>query len=227
MSLDAPDDVLSPEPARSAPPEAAPSEPTGAAPEHETVVDVNALRTKRLRIAAVVLLFVGSLTVVKLTGLDAYLDRETIRVFMTEAGALGFLAFLGAFAFGQLSHVPAWVFIGAATISYPQPLGALASYVGAIVSVMVTFYVVRVIGGQPIGDVKRPFVARALQRLETQPIRTVAVLRLVFNAASALNYALAMSRVRARDYAIGSALGLLIPVTVMSIFLEQLMVWLD
>ncbi|MFK7988206.1 MAG: TVP38/TMEM64 family protein [Sandaracinaceae bacterium] len=199
--------------------------PTPAEPvpgEQETVVDEKAVLKRRLRIAGVVLLFVGSIAVAKLTGLDAYLDRETVRTFMVEAGPLGFFAFLGIFAVGELLHVPGWVFVGAATLAYGQPLAAVAAYSGALVSVTVSFFVVRAIGGQSLSEIKRPIVRRIMAKLEEHPIRTVALLRLILWVTPALNYALAMSKLRFRDYFLGSALGLLLPMPLMSLFINEI-----
>lgn len=192
-------------------------------PEQETVVDARATRRRRLRIAGVVLLFVGSIALAKLTGLDAYLDRETVRSFMVDAGPWGFFAFLGIFAVGELLHVPGWVFVGAATLAYGQPWASVAAYTGALVSVTLSFFVVRGIGGQSLSEIKRPIVRRIMGQLEDHPIRTVALLRLILWVTPALNYALAMSKLRFRDYFIGSALGLLLPMPLMSIFINEIL----
>ncbi|MGZ3441569.1 MAG: VTT domain-containing protein, partial [Polyangia bacterium] len=89
--------------------------------------------------------------------------------------------------------------------------GGALSYVAALVSVSLGFAVVRAIGGQPLATIERPRVRALLARLDQRPILTVALLRLFLWVAPALNYALALSSVRYRDYAIGSALGLALP----------------
>lgn len=199
--------------------------PAEGAVEHETVIDRAegpAARAKRWRIALLALLFFGSLAAVKLTGLDDYVDVEGVRRMMESAGAWGFVAFVVLFAVGELMHVPGLVFVGAASIAYGEVLGIAASYTGAMVSVTASFVVVRAIGGQPLGDIKRPFMRKMLARLETQPIRTVALLRLLLFMAPALNYGLAMSRVRLREYVIGSAIGLLLPIPIVVLVFDWL-----
>ncbi|HEY8427369.1 MAG TPA: VTT domain-containing protein [Sandaracinaceae bacterium] len=193
--------------------------------EHETAV-VPPARSQRARTALLVIFFVGSLAAAKLTGLDEHLDVERVRAFMDSAGALGFLAFLAIFTIGELLHVPGLVFVGAASIAYGEVLGIAAGYTGAMVSVATSFLVVRAIGGQPLGDVKRPWMRTILARLEARPIRTVALLRLVFFMSPALNYGLAMSPVRLREYLIGSALGLAIPIPAAVLFFDWLARWL-
>ncbi len=200
-----------------------------AAPEHETVVDpsVDAKpRTSRWRIALLVTFFVGSLVLAKVTGLSDRLDVETIRGFMDSMGAWGFFAFLVVFAVGELVHVPGLVFVGAAALVYGQALGMGAGYVGAVGSVTLSFVVVRAIGGQPLGAVQKPWMRKVLARLEQDPVRTVALLRLVFFMAPAVNYALAMTSVRLRDYVVGSALGLLIPIPIAVLVFDWLAAFL-
>jgi uncharacterized membrane protein YdjX (TVP38/TMEM64 family) len=179
-------------------------------------------RVQWWRIALLVLLFVVPLAVAKLTGFDEWLDVDRIRELMARAGALGFLAFLVLFAIGELLHVPGWVFVGAASIAYGQGPGFAASYAGALVSVSISFFVVRAVGGQPLGAIKRPFLRRILARLESHPIGTVVILRLLLVLTPALNYALAMSKVRYREYLIGSAVGLVAPVALFVFFFDWL-----
>jgi len=179
-------------------------------------------KSSRWRLAALALFVVGSFAIAHSTGLTERLDVATIRGFMEAAGVLGFMAFLAAFAVGELMHVPGLVFVGAASVAYGQTLGTLAAFVGALGSVTLSFYVVRAIGGQPLGDVKSRLARRILSQLDERPLRTIAILRLVFWMAPALNYALAMSKVRYRDYLLGSALGLALPIPLAVFFFDWL-----
>ncbi len=179
-----------------------------------------AKKSSRWRLVALAAFFVGSLILAKVTGVSEQIDVETIRRLMDSAGPLGFLGFLVAFAVGELVHIPGVVFVGAASIAYGNVLGALAAYLGALGSVSVSFFVVRTIGGQPLGEVKRPIVKRIMAKLDERPLLTIAILRLIFWMAPALNYGLAMSKVRFRDYFLGSALGLLLPIPLVAIFFD-------
>lgn len=161
-----------------------------------------------LRIGALVVVTITLVAIGHATGATEHLTRERIQALMSGLGALGFLAFVVLFTVGELVHVPGIVFVGAAIVAYGPWLGFGAGLAGAIVSLSVSFWVVRLVGGQPLGQIQRPFLRRMLDRLETQPIRTVAVLRVLFQMLPALNYGLAMSKVRFRDYLFGSVLGL-------------------
>ncbi len=191
--------------------------------EHETVVDEVGdppARAKRWRIGLLAVLFVGSLIVAKVTGVHERFDVDEIRALMVSAGAWGFVAFVALFTLGELMHVPGMVFVGAAAFAYGKVLGSLAGYTGALGSVLISFLLIRTIGGQPLGSIRWHWVRKMLDRLEARPIRTVAILRAIFWLAPALNYGLAMTKVRLKDYLIGSAIGLAIPVPLAVIFFD-------
>ena len=173
-----------------------------------------------------VLLLVG-LTVLLLgighaTGLTEALSRERVRALMVGLGVPGFVAYLGLVTLGELMHVPGMVFVAAAILAYGRELGFLASLTGSIVSVATSFAVIRKVGGQPLGEVRAAWVKRVLDHLERRPVRIVAVLRAVFWLAPAINFVLAMSRVRFRDYLLGSLLGLIPPLLVASLAFDWL-----
>lgn len=198
-------------------------------PEHETVIDDSAeaapARSSRWRMAALAVFFVGSFAVAKYSGLLENVDVDVVRAFMDSAGVWGFFAFVGIFALGELMHIPGMVFVGAAALAYGDALGIAAAYTGAVASVITSFFVVRAIGGQPLAAAKRPWMKKILARLERQPIRTVALLRFFFWLSPALNYGLAMSSVRFREYLLGSAIGLLIPIPLVVLLFDQVAQW--
>ena len=154
------------------------------------------------------------------TRFGASFSTAHLRDLVQHAGIAGVGVFLAAFAAGELLHIPGLVFVGAAVLAWGRLTGGALAYLGALVAVSLAFVVVRAIGGQPLGELEQPRVRAIMARLERQPIRTVAVLRLLLWLAPALTYALALSRVRYRDYAVGSAIGLAVPVAAAAALLE-------
>jgi uncharacterized membrane protein YdjX (TVP38/TMEM64 family) len=195
-----------------APDDAAPAPPPAPAPSP----------VKWWRIGALVVLTVGLLVLGKVTGLTAYLTTERIRTLVVTAGWWGVVLLIALFCVGELVHVPGFVFVAAAVIAYGRLGGGLLGYVGALCSVSVSFFIVRGVGGKPLGAIRWRFVQRILGQLDTHPVRTVTILRSILWLAPQLNYALALSNVRYRDYFIGSALGLALPVTGMVLLFDRI-----
>ena len=157
-------------------------------------------------------LLVGLLVFAKVSGISESLTLERVQAMTESAGALGWVAFVVIFCLGELVHVPGLVFVAAGVAGWGCWLGGLLSYVAGRISVSFTFAIVRGVGGQPLGEIKRPWVKKTLARLDTHPVTTIAILRTVLLMSPPLNYALALSKVRFREYLIGSALGLIIPI---------------
>ena len=165
--------------------------------------------------AVVVAALIAAAIVARRSGVDGpMVQRELL--------ALGWLAaplFLLIMAAGELLHLPGMVFIVVARLVFGPSVGFLLGYAGAVFAVTVSFVVARqlVAAARASTEPWRPrwrFAQRALDRLETRPVQTVALLRLVLWLAPPLSYALAASKLRVRDHVVGSALGLLAPVLV-------------
>jgi uncharacterized membrane protein YdjX (TVP38/TMEM64 family) len=111
-------------------------------------------------------------------------------------------------------HVPGLALVAAGVLAWGRLPGGVLAYLAAIIAMTLCFLTVRTIGGSPLGELKHRHARRLLQHLEDRPIRTVALVRLVTWLSPGMTYALALSPVRLRDYVLGSALGILLPVAV-------------
>ncbi|MCA9533564.1 MAG: VTT domain-containing protein [Myxococcales bacterium] len=166
-------------------------------------------KKKTWRLILLAVLLVGLVVIGKVTGLADHLTVPKIREFMSELGVLGFLLYLAVFCLGELVHIPGMAFMLAAVVAYGEVGGGIAGFVGGVISVSFTFVLVRRVGGQPLGEIKWPIMRKVLELMGERPIAVVTVLRIVFAFSPVLNYALAMSSVRFREYVIGSFIGLI------------------
>jgi len=187
-----------------------------------TMSDLSPATKRWLRVGALVLLLGGLALVGVLSGATQGLTVDSVRDAISGAGLLGVGLFLGAFALGTLVQIPGMLFVIAAALAWGQALGAIVALVGAVLSVTISFILVRRVGGQMLTEIERPFVKRVLVHLDTRPVRTIFLLRTVLWVAPPLNYALALSGVSRRAYVVGSALGLVIPVTAAALLVDSL-----
>jgi len=147
-------------------------------------------------------------------GLREALSPDGIRDLAVGAGCVGVFAYLGAFSLGSLIQIPGAAFLIGARVAYGPELGFLLAYVGALAAITLSFVVVRAVGGKALDEVRCKPMRTMLAKLDERPVRTVVALRTLLMLSPPLNYALAMSRVRFRDYFVGSAIGLVAPVAV-------------
>ncbi len=159
------------------------------------------------------------------TGWTDRLTLESVPQLVRDAGIWGLLLYVTVFAAGELIHVPGIIFILAAMVVWGPVQGGALAYLGALLSLTVSFVVVRMVGGKALTHVQNRWMVRAMKALDRHPIRTVALLRLIFLLAPPLNYALALSNVRTRDYLIGSASGFILPVFGIAVAFDVVLAW--
>jgi uncharacterized membrane protein YdjX (TVP38/TMEM64 family) len=175
-----------------------------------------------LRLGALLLVLAGIYAVGKATGWLDRVDIPMLRTTVESAGALGFVIFVALFAAGILLQVPGMVFVATGILLYGKVMGYGASLVGAFVGVCVTFLFARAIGGTALARPRKRWLRAALERLERHPVAYLVAFRLVFFISPPLNYALALTPMRFRDFALGSALGLVVPMAVVTAVFDWL-----
>jgi uncharacterized membrane protein YdjX (TVP38/TMEM64 family) len=138
----------------------------------------------------------------------------------------GFIAFVVVFVIGNLIQLPGWIFLAAAILALGTVMGGLATYVAACISCLATYVLVRGLGGSALRDIQNPFARQILARLDSHPIRSVALLRLLFQTMPALNYTLSLSGVKLRHYMLGTVIGLPVPLLLYCLFFDRILLLL-
>jgi uncharacterized membrane protein YdjX (TVP38/TMEM64 family) len=180
------------------------------------------LKPVHLRLILAVVLVVILIAAGKITGAHQYFTPDKVQDLVQDAGIWGYVLFIIIFSIGELLHIFGLIFVAAGVYAFGEFAGLLLGIVGGTIAVCVSFLVMRTVGGRAFTRIDKPWVVRLLQRLDTKPIRTVIILRLVFIMYPSLNYLLALTSIRFRDYLIGSVVGLIIPISVFVFFFDWL-----
>lgn len=174
------------------------------------------------RLLGVVLFVVVLLIAVEASGLREHFSLESIRDAMQMHPVGGLLLFVALFALGNLVQIPGWVFVAAAVLTLGRLWGGVVTYVAAVTSCALTFVTIRLIGGDTLRLVQNRVAVRILRELDRHPVRSVALLRLLFQTAPPLNYALALSGIGLPAYLVGTLIGLPLPIAAYCIFFDLL-----
>ncbi|MBK7326755.1 MAG: VTT domain-containing protein [Propionivibrio sp.] len=170
-----------------------------------------------------VALFLGTLLAVfELSGLRDHFSLTFLQQQIAENRVSGLLVFVLLFSLGNLIQIPGWVFLAAAVLTLGRIWGGLATYVAASISCALTFFTIRLVGGDALRQLKSKTAVRILGQLDARPIRSVVLLRVLFQTVPALNYALALSGIRFRQYFTGTLLGLPLPIILYCLFFDYL-----
>jgi uncharacterized membrane protein YdjX (TVP38/TMEM64 family) len=174
------------------------------------------------RLLAVILFLALLLAVFELSGLRGHFDLAFLQQRIAENRISGLLIFVLLFALGNLIQIPGWLFLAAAVLTLGRSWGGLATYVAACVSCALTFFAIRLVGGDALRQLKSKTAIRLLGELDARPLRSVVVLRILLQTVPALNYALALSGISFRHYLVGTLLGLPLPIAVYCVFFDYL-----
>lgn len=180
--------------------------------------------SKYYRLAAVVVFLAALFALFEATGLRQHFSLAFLRA-QIEANLLtGLVVFTLLYCLGNLIQIPGWIFLAAAVLTLGKVWGGIATYAAAVVSCMASYFIVGFIGGDALRRLDNRVADRIFRQLDDRPVTSVFLLRTIFQTVPVMNYALALSAIRFRDYAIGTLLGLPIPVAVYCLgfdFLER------
>ena len=177
---------------------------------------------RHARLLGILLFLMTIITLAQVSGLRSQFNLAYLRGILDGHPVEGLLIFVVLFALGNLIQLPGWLFLASAVLVLGPVWGGIVTYVAACVACALTFLLVRWLGGAALRRLSNPLAQRLLARLDAQPVRSVALLRILFQTLPALNYALALSGLQFRQYALGTLLGLPVPIALYCLFFEQL-----
>lgn len=174
------------------------------------------------RLIAVALFLAALFAATELSGLREHFSLAFLQQRLNEHLVEGLAVFTLLFALGNLIQIPGWIFVAAAVLALGRTWGGIATYIAANVSCAVTFFAIRYVGGDALRQLKSRTAVRLLGELHAHPIRSIVLLRTLFQTLPALNYALALSGIGFRTYMTGTLLGLPLPIAAYCLFFDYL-----
>jgi uncharacterized membrane protein YdjX (TVP38/TMEM64 family) len=172
------------------------------------------------RLLGVALFLFVLLMVFEISGLRDHFNLASIRQLILQHRIGGLVLFVLLFSLGNLIQIPGWLFLAAAVLTLGRMWGGVVTYVAAVTSCAFTFVTIRALGGDALRLLKNRVAVRLLRELDTHPVASVALLRILFQTVPALNYALAMSGIKFRTYLVGTLVGLPVPIALYCIFFD-------
>lgn len=178
---------------------------------------------RRYRRLLGVVVFLGTLlSVFEFSGLRDHFNLAFMRDLILHHRTGGLVLFVMLFSLGNLIQIPGWVFLAAAVLTMGRVWGGVVTFIAAFASCAITFVTIRALGGDALRLMENRIAVRILHRLDTRPVASVALLRVLFQTMPALNYALSMSGIRFRSYLVGTLLGLPLPIALYCLFFDVL-----
>ena len=171
-------------------------------------------------------LLVGSAVVAWATGLHEQLEVERLREALARTGLWGPLLFVLAFGLEGIG-VPGILFMATAIALWPPWIAFLLNWLGAITAGMVGFAYARYVGRDWVAAHLPARLRRFETRVVERGVETVILIRLLFFLAPPAHWALGLSPVRFRPFVIGSAIGFVPGMLLVSFAGRPLYEWLS
>lgn len=168
-------------------------------------------RPALLRLTLLVLLLAAAGVVALTVDLPSVSE---IRAYVESTGPLAPLVFVLLYATVTLAPLPKNVLSAVGGLVFGLGLGSLLTYLAAMLGAVVAFVLGRVLGRSAVERFTGTRVAEVDEMIERNGLVTVLLLRLVpVVPFTAINYTAGLTRLRRRDYLLGTAVGI-VPGTV-------------
>jgi uncharacterized membrane protein YdjX (TVP38/TMEM64 family) len=171
------------------------------------------------KIGLILLILLSGILIITFTPIGAYLtDIKQVRADIESAGIWGVIIFISIFVITALFNIPETGFIIMAFLIYDNIFFAASlNYVAGLLSAIATFYAGRLIGSGALSEIKSVRVKNLIASAENNPIKTLVIIRTIMIMNPIVGYALALTKISPRNYIIGNAVGIIVPVLYISL----------
>ncbi len=167
-------------------------------------------------IAVILLVFLT----VELLGLRENFSKAFIEQTIEDNIVLGSMMFILMFVIANFIQLPGIIFLTAAIVVLGAVKAAILIYFATIFSCLFSYFVIGFLGGDAIRALEGKYVQFWLNKVDSQPFKSVLILRSLFGTTPALNYALCLTGVNFKHYMVGSCIGLIFPAIVHTFLLQ-------
>jgi len=174
----------------------------------------------RKRLIIICTLLIALFILAEITGIRSSLSPQAIKEIFFLNPLLSVLIFCAIFSMGNLLYIPGWIFLVGAVFGLGKEWGGVVTYIAAMVSSALSFFIIKSIGGDALRSINHKFANKIFDQLDQRPVFSITTLRMIFQTMPALNYALAMANVRFRHYILGTLAGLPLPIFIYCFFFE-------
>ena len=176
---------------------------------------------KAFRIFFVIIFMVILFILADATGLRETITIAYIKDLFLEHKLVGSVLFVLLFAIGNIFYIPGWVFLVGGILAVGKWYAGPLAFLGGVASSVLSYILVGLVGKDALRALeKQRYAKKFFKHLDDKPIRTIILLRFIFQTAPFLNYALILSKVRFRDFWWGTFFGLPIPIFLYCVFYD-------
>jgi len=161
----------------------------------------------RLKIGLFLAVVLAVVLTVFYTDVSQYLSPERLRSYLAFSGQYAPLIFISAFIAGLFLRIPGFIFIILAAVVFGKLPAIIYSFIAIAAGASLTFFVARFFLRDTVSKMEIRGVKGLNEKIAERGFLTVLFLRLVFVLMPPLNWVLGITKVKYRDYLLGTLLG--------------------
>ncbi len=174
------------------------------------------------RLLAIFIFFLSLFLISKMFGIHEKISWSYIHGLLMENKFISIVSYIVLFVFGNLVQIPGWVFLGGAVLALGKFYGGLLTFLSALVSITVTFFIAKFIGKDALTKIKSNYVKNLISKVNESPLKNMIIIRIIVQVFPPVNVALALSGVSFSKYFIAVLIGLPIPLLGYCYMFEEL-----
>jgi uncharacterized membrane protein YdjX (TVP38/TMEM64 family) len=162
---------------------------------------------------------ISAFVLIRFTPVRGYLTAEELGRFLDTAGLWAPLVFVLVYAGGICLFVPATLLTGLGAAIFGPYRGFLYVWIGAMAGASAAFLIARSLGREFAASMIGDRLKKYDDAIERNGFATVLYLRLIYFPFTALNFGMGITKVRFRDFFLGTALGITVGTFVFTFFI--------
>jgi phosphatidylserine/phosphatidylglycerophosphate/cardiolipin synthase-like enzyme/uncharacterized membrane protein YdjX (TVP38/TMEM64 family) len=179
-----------------------------------------------IKVVGVLLILLALAAAWRWTPLSEYINSENLAAWAHEirGNPLSFLGVMGAYVVGGLIMVPITLLIGVTAMVYSPVWGAFYAMSGCLLNALTIYLVGSRLGKQSVRKLAGRKLNHLSRQMAKQGILTVAIVRNIPVAPfTIVNMLAGASHIKLKDYLVGTAIGMLPGILVITIFADRLL----
>ena len=179
-------------------------------------------RVAVIKVLVLTLFVIAAIYATHFTSLRNFLTRESLSRFFEDAGGWAPLAYVLFYAVGACLFIPGSLLTAVGAVIFGPYYGFLYVWVGAMIGATIAFWIGRTLGREFAATVIRGRLKKYDDAIEKNGFATVLYLRLVYFPYTPMNFGMGLTKVRFLDYLLGTGLGMIIGIFVITFFFGTL-----
>lgn len=163
-----------------------------------------------------------AVVVVRFTPVKEHLTVDALGSFLNSLGVWAPVAFMVIYAAGVCFFIPGTLLTGLGAAIFGPYKGFVYVWVGAMLGASAAFFIGRTLGREFAASLIGDRLKKYDDGIERNGFATVLYLRLVYFPFTPMNFGTGLTKVRFRDYLLGTGLGIIVGTFIFTFFIGTL-----